>query len=96
VVQDVFIYNREDHDTSIYRIVGSNLFIGDSSSILDNRSCGANINSTGMFNCGGRVGKYLGIHNYNSGEGFGHICRIQAWSIKANNFEFTTKQDRVF
>jgi hypothetical protein len=49
-----------------------------------------------MYNCGGKVGRYLGIYNSESSDGYGNICRIQAWSIKANDFEFTERQERLY
>ncbi len=56
VVQDVMIINREDYAITAARIVGSDLYVGDSSSPQNNSKCNAMPQSSGVYSCGGKIG----------------------------------------
>ncbi len=43
------------------RIIGSDLYVGDNSLPNLNTACGANPQSSGVYSCGGKIGRYLGI-----------------------------------
>ena len=57
---DVMIVSREE--CCIERLNGTDLYVGDSTMPGLNTPCGANPTSTGVYSCGGKVGKYLGIY----------------------------------
>ena len=80
----VFIFDREEGNSAVSRIVGSDLYVGNNPSVQDNLRCNANPKMTGMYSCDGKVGTYLGV--YNPAGDYGNICRIQAFSLKANDF----------
>ena len=56
VVQDVMIINRETNAINAARIVGSDLYVGDSSSPQNNTKCNAMPQSSGVYSCGGKIG----------------------------------------
>jgi hypothetical protein len=56
VVQDVMIINREDNAITAARIVGSDLYVGDSSLPQNNSKCNAMPQSSGVYSCGGKIG----------------------------------------
>lgn len=65
VVKTVMIINRED--TQSGRIVGSDLRVGDNDDQPNlNLACGADPESSGVYSCGGKIGRYLGLvkNNY--------------------------------
>jgi hypothetical protein len=53
------IINREDWGAG--RIIGSDLHVGDNSLPNLNEACGANPQSSGVYSCGGKIGRYLGL-----------------------------------
>ena len=53
------IINREENFGHL--IVGSDLYVGDNSLPYLNTACGAMPKSTGVYSCGGKVGRYLGL-----------------------------------
>ena len=85
VVQDVMIINREDWSGFANRIVGSDLYVGDSSSPQNNTKCNVMPQSSGVYSCGGKIGYYLGI--YNSYRVITNISQIRAYSYTANAYE---------
>ena len=61
IVKTVMIINREDYNTQD-RIIGSDLKVGDYSQQPNlNSACGANPQSSGVYSCGGKIGRYLGL-----------------------------------
>ena len=60
MVKTVIIINREDHNTQD-RIIGSDLKVGDYSQPNLNTACGENPRSSGVYSCGGKIGRYLGL-----------------------------------
>jgi hypothetical protein len=54
------IINRED--SYIDRILGTDLYVGNSSEPYLNTPCGANPTTSGVYTCGGKIGRYLGIY----------------------------------
>ena len=81
-VMDVMIVSRED--CCIERLIGTDLYVGDSHIAGNNTPCGANPTSTGVYSCGGKVGKYLGIYK-NIKENL-NISQIRAYSYAANAY----------
>jgi hypothetical protein len=56
------IINREDNQFARNRIIGSDLYVGNSSEPYLNTPCGANPTSSGVYSCGGKIGRFLGIY----------------------------------
>jgi len=59
MVKTVMIINREDYGE--YRIIGSDLKVGDNINPNLNTACGENPQSSGVYSCGGKIGRYLGL-----------------------------------
>ena len=61
MVEDVMIINFELPYDAKFNIIGSDLHVGDNEEPNLNTPCGADPKSSGVYSCGGKVGKYLGI-----------------------------------
>ncbi len=64
--------------------------MGDNSLPYLNTACGAMPLSSGVYSCGGKIGKYLGIYK-NKLDAYGNralnISQIRAYSYTANAYE---------
>ena len=60
VVRTVMIIYREDGSEN--RIIDTDLYVGDNSLPFLNTPCGAPPLSSGVYSCGGKIGKYLGLY----------------------------------
>jgi len=65
--------------------------VGDSPLPINNIACSANPRASGVYSCGGKVGRYLGMYkNYKEAI---TLCQIRAYSYKANgytNYQYLT------
>ena len=82
------IINREDCCDE--RILYTDLYVGDNSLPYENTPCGANPESSGVYSCGGKIGKYLGIYKNSVPDYLGtyilNISQIRAYSYTANAY----------
>ena len=85
------IINREDYVGGANRIIGTDLYVGDNSLPYLNTPCGANPQSSGVYSCGGKIGRYLGIYKNFAPENVGtlvlNISQIRAYSYTANAYQ---------
>jgi len=93
VVHTVLIINTENtsyiggisHQNDVEgRIKGSDLYVGDNSLPYQNTPCGANPQSSGVYSCGGKIGRYLGI--YKKVQYYLNISQIRAYSYTQNAY----------
>jgi hypothetical protein len=65
--------------------------VGDNINPYLNTKCNANPKSSGVYSCGGKIGKYLSLAN--SRKEYLNICQIRAYSYEANaytNYQYLT------
>ena len=60
-VETIMLINRDEDATVADRIIGSDFYVGDFSIAKNNTPCGANPQASGVYSCGGKIGKYLGL-----------------------------------
>ena len=85
VVQTVMIINREDGATNAARIIGSDLYVGNNSLPYLNTACGAMPQATGVYSCGGKIGRYLGLYKPSTATPL-NISQIRAYAYIANHY----------
>ena len=85
MVKTVMIINFEINDNKL-DIKGSDLHVGDNIKPNLNTACGADPQFSGVYSCGGKIGRYLGLVKNNHQDL--NISQIRAYSYDANAYPY--------
>jgi hypothetical protein len=93
VVQDIFVIAREgtgysEAYSATYSGVlttGGDFYVGNLSPPTSNVACGIHPTISGLYNCGGKIGKSVGYSTLNSLY-YLSICQIRVYSYKLNGY----------